>query len=118
MSKAYDRVNVFMLVRALERLKLPKSFIYFILNMFIHRENQVFTAFSNTDTYKVFSGIDQGEIISPLLWCIYYDPLLCKVQSSDLGYNMSVRWKPDIRTESYNNLQCKTSVLAYMDDTL
>src|SRR3954466_11792402 len=110
MSKVYDHVNIFMLIRALERLKLPKEFIYFVLNMFISRNNQVFTAFENTDTYKVFSGIDQGEILSPLLWCIYYDPLLYRVQSSDFGYTMLTRWKPNVRSNSFDELQCKTSV--------
>src|SRR3954447_26164618 len=34
MSKAYDRVNVFMLAKALERLKIPSSFIRIIIKIF------------------------------------------------------------------------------------
>jgi hypothetical protein len=44
MSKAYDRVNIFMLEKAMNRLKLPISFINFIKSLFIGRKNQVFTA--------------------------------------------------------------------------
>ena len=89
MSKAYDRVNIFMLIKALERLHIPFNFLRFILKMFGNRHNQIFTLFGNTDSYKVISGIDQGEIISPLLCCIYYDPLLCRIQNSAYGYSLT-----------------------------
>src|SRR5207248_6853385 len=64
-------------------------------------------------------GIDQGEVISPLLWYIYYDPLLTKVQqSSHLGYNLSHSFVPDIRSPALITKEAKVSALAYMDDTL
>ena len=109
MSKAYDRVNLFMLIRALERLRIPFNFIRFILKMFGNRFNQVFTSFGNTEPYKVVSGIDQGEVISPLLWCIYYDPLLCRIHESPLGYSMSHKWKPDIATSAIASNSIKIS---------
>ncbi|EXX68806.1 hypothetical protein RirG_101780 [Rhizophagus irregularis DAOM 197198w] len=40
------------------------------------RSNRVFTAHGTTPSYRVRIGIDQGEVISPLLWVIYIDPLL------------------------------------------
>jgi hypothetical protein len=118
MSKAYDHVNLFMLIRALERLRIPFNFIRFILKMFGNRFNQVFTFFGNTEPYKVVFGIDQGEVISPLLWCIYYDPLLCRIHESPLGYSMSHKWKPDVSTSAIATNSIKISTLAYMDDTL
>lgn len=33
-------------------------------------------------------GIDQGKIISPLLWIIYYDSLLSKIKNSNFGYHV------------------------------
>ena len=88
MSKAYDRVNIFMLQKALQRLKIPDTFNSLITNLFTQRKNRVFTAVGTTSPYDVLIGIDQGEVISPLLWCIYYDPLLCKIESKHLGYNL------------------------------
>src|SRR2546423_10435348 len=86
LSKAYDRVNIHMLYKVLKRLKIPQSFCNIIQNLFTNRKNRIFTAVGLTDEYDVLIGIDQGEVISPLLWCIYYDPLLTKVQqSSHLG---------------------------------
>jgi hypothetical protein len=86
MLKTYNKVNLRMLIRALWRLYLFMTFVYLIISIFGSWFNQIFTANGNTDTYYVFLGIDQGEIISPILWCIYYDLLLCKIQNSMLGY--------------------------------
>ncbi|PKY34008.1 hypothetical protein RhiirB3_453368, partial [Rhizophagus irregularis] len=40
------------------------------------RSNRVFTAHGITPSYRVRIGIDQGEVISLLLWVIYTDSLL------------------------------------------
>lgn len=118
MSKAYDRVNLAMLLRALNRLKLPNTFLNFVASLFSNRLNQIFTAHGNTDLYPVFSGIDQGEIISPILWCIYYDPLLCRIQNTSLGYNLTAEWRPNINFPTKSSVSTNISTLAYMDDTL
>ena len=44
LSKAYDRVNLYMLDRAMIRLKIPYNFRKFIMNIFTNRKNRVFTA--------------------------------------------------------------------------
>ncbi|GBC46913.2 RNA-directed DNA polymerase from mobile element jockey-like [Rhizophagus irregularis DAOM 181602=DAOM 197198] len=75
-SKAFDSVDLKMLRFALERIKLPASAIKFILSLFMKRSNRVFTVHGTTPSYRVRIGIDQGEVISPLLWVIYIDPLL------------------------------------------
>src|SRR5215216_6051113 len=67
MSKAYDHVNIHMLRKAMDRLKIRFKFTNVITNLFLNRKNSVFTAFGNTDPYDVIVGIDQGEVISPLL---------------------------------------------------
>ncbi|GET61695.1 RNA-directed DNA polymerase from mobile element jockey-like [Rhizophagus irregularis DAOM 181602=DAOM 197198] len=75
-SKAFDSVDLKMLRFALERIKLPAFATKFILSLFMKRSNCVFTAHGITPSYRVRIGIDQGEVISPLLWVIYIDPLL------------------------------------------
>ncbi len=67
MSKAYDRVNIFMLQKAMLRLKIPFLFITFITNLFTNRTNQIFTYHGITDPYNVLVEIDQEEVICPLL---------------------------------------------------
>ena len=75
-----------MLRLALKRIKIPLKGIDFILNLFTDRKNQVFTEYGLTKEYDMLIGIDQGEIISPLLWCIYYDPLLAEIKKEKIGY--------------------------------
>ncbi|CAB4413084.1 unnamed protein product [Rhizophagus irregularis] len=75
-SKAFDSMDLNMLKLALERLQFPALLVRFILNLFTRRNNKIITCHGDTPRYRVRVGIDQGEIISPLLWVIYLDPLL------------------------------------------
>jgi hypothetical protein len=117
MSKAYDHVNLYMLKKALLRIKLPHNIVEIIINLFTNRKNQVFTDVGLTDPYELLTGIDQGESISPLLWIIYYDPLLNKWKNSGLGYNVKSTEILDV----YNNVLEDKSInfagSAFMDDT-
>ena len=117
LSKAYDRVNIFMLEKALLRLKLPLPFVDLMKNIFTNRRNSIFTESGMTDPYDVLIGIDQGEVISPLLWCIYYDPLLAEVESRGLGYKLSHSYKQNLYDNNHTTLQVHNSTLAFMDDT-
>ncbi|CAB4438295.1 unnamed protein product [Rhizophagus irregularis] len=84
--------------------------------LFKDRKNQVITAYGKTAPYDVLTGIDQGEVISPLLWCIYYDPLLAEIDKQQLGYNVSCISKSVVQEEGVFNQQ-NVSIMAYMDDT-
>ncbi|CAB4443095.1 unnamed protein product [Rhizophagus irregularis] len=75
-SKAFDSVDLSMLRFALQRIRLPPTTVNFLTSLFTKRTNRVFTAHGVTPSYRVRIGIDQGEVISPLLWVIYIDPLL------------------------------------------
>src|SRR4051794_5351234 len=70
-SKAFDSIDTHMLHLALNRLKIPPIFTELVLNLFTNRSNRVITANGLSLPYKVQIGIDQGEVISPLLWVIY-----------------------------------------------
>ena len=117
LAKAYDRVNIYMLKKAMDRLKIPQTFTKLILNLFNNRKNQVLTAVGTTDPYDVLIGIDQGEIISPILWCIYYDPLLCEIKNRHLGYNIIEKYKNNVYDRIYEEQKFQLSSMAYMDDT-
>ncbi|CAB5348537.1 unnamed protein product [Rhizophagus irregularis] len=116
MGKAYDRVNIFQLKKAMDRIKIPNDFSSLILELFKDRKNQVITAYGKTAPYDVLTGIDQGEVISPLLWCIYYDPLLAEIDKQQLGYNISCISKSVVQEEGVINQQ-NVSIMVYMDDT-
>jgi hypothetical protein len=79
-AKAFDTVNLEMLDKALARIKASKGLRNIILSLFKERKFQVITDHGLTRTVTAGDGIDQGETMSPLLWRIFYDPLLCKIQ--------------------------------------
>ncbi|GBB86825.1 hypothetical protein RclHR1_13270007 [Rhizophagus clarus] len=121
LGKAYDCVNIFILEKAMERIKIPSNFIKIISSLFNNRQNQVITAYGLTDPYDVLIGIDQEEVISPLLWCIYYDPLLCEIEQRKLGYTLEA---PKIALNKFygedtsdDTEKLTISSNAYMDDT-
>jgi ribonuclease HI/endonuclease/exonuclease/phosphatase family metal-dependent hydrolase len=110
MSKAYDLVNRDNLIKALKRIKVPIAFTDFITNSLKNRRNKIITDFGYTESYKISNGIDQGEIMSPLLWVIYYDPLFARIEKLNnmnyIGYELK-----------HNGNKVRVTDLAYMDDS-
>jgi len=91
MSKAFDSIGIVPLRQALNRIRLSPLAIDFIINLFQHRKMKVITKYGLSDELQAMDGIDQGEVISPLIWRIFYDPLLCRIMDDEsLGYTMSV----------------------------
>ena len=118
MSKAYDSVNFSLFKHSLSRLSLPQSIINILSDLLVNRQNEVITNFGLTSPYQVQNGIDQGETITPLLWRIYYDPLISYIHSNFSGYSASTTWLTNLKNSSTKQLHTNCSVLAYMDDTL
>jgi len=116
--KAFDSVGLEMLKKSLERIKLPKNAVSFILSLYEKRKIKVITNFGLTKEFEAKDGLDQGEVISPLAWRIFYDPLLCTVQKTkNLGYEMTTKWPTDITYNLTKELSHRQAVLAYADDT-
>ncbi|CAB4429027.1 unnamed protein product [Rhizophagus irregularis] len=81
----------------------------------------VITAFGPSPTFIGGDGIDQRDAISPLIWRIFYDPLLVAIQQAcnhQQGYEMVNTWPTDIRDRStWQQFRLRVPVIAYMDDT-
>ncbi|KAG9286462.1 hypothetical protein G9A89_014628 [Geosiphon pyriformis] len=84
MWKTYDSVG-------LVRIKMCSRFIRFFGGIYNDHVNRVMTDFGLTDRYRVHNSLDQKEVFSPLLWPIFYDPLLCEVkrQADRCGYKLN-----------------------------
>ncbi|GBC14859.1 RNA-directed DNA polymerase from mobile element jockey-like [Rhizophagus irregularis DAOM 181602=DAOM 197198] len=118
-SKAFDSIDLNMLRLALIRLHIPSLLIKFIINLFTRRNNKIITHHGDTSGYRVRIGIDQGEIISPLLWVIYLDPLLTTLnrEACDpfiLKSSALLDYSP-IEYEQYN---LPVSHITFMDDSI
>src|SRR5271154_4817850 len=66
----------------MSRLKIPKNFINIIQDPLTNRTCKTITSHGLTNSIPIIKGIPQGETISPLLWTIFYDPLLSKLNQS------------------------------------
>ncbi|GBC51848.2 ribonuclease H-like domain-containing protein [Rhizophagus irregularis DAOM 181602=DAOM 197198] len=69
-----------------------------------------------TKQYTSIIGIDQGEVISPLLWTIYYDPLLAEINSVKMGYEIEHCFKSNVQSDQEEKLRINISSQSYMDD--
>ncbi|GBC43778.2 RNA-directed DNA polymerase from mobile element jockey-like [Rhizophagus irregularis DAOM 181602=DAOM 197198] len=96
LSKAYDRVDIKMLKLALQRIKIPEVLICLMINLFTNSKKSVIKEKGITKQYTSIIGIDQGEVISPLLWTIYYDPLLAEINLLKMGYEIEYCFKTQL----------------------
>jgi len=117
LNKAYDRVNIQLLCKCMLRLKIPTSFINLVLNFFTKHTNAIITSDSITMPYQMKVGIDQGEVISPLLWTIYYDPLFCRIKNLQQKYVASLCRLTSIDPLQYEQLKVECNLLGYLDNT-
>src|SRR5947199_7390919 len=90
MRKAYDSVGWSSLERALIHIKMNKKYIAIMRDLHLNRKSSVITAYGPTSPHHVQDDLDQGETHAPILWRIFYDPLLCAVGKSmaTMGYHM------------------------------
>ena len=112
MAKAFDSVGLTPLKFALQCIKLPPNIIEFIIHIFKERKIKIITTYGLSNGFTAEDGIDQGEIISPLLWRIFYDPLLCRIQSNP-NYGYTMHW--------HNNTilrPIRIACSAFADDTI
>jgi hypothetical protein len=118
-SKAFDSIDLCMLQLSFERLKFPQNLSKFIISLFTSRKNHILTPFGRTESYNLLIGIDQGEVISPLLWTIYFDPLLTELSASAITPYLWSSGLPTTILEINNNEDIVVPItqLTYMDDS-
>ncbi|GBC50785.2 RNA-directed DNA polymerase from mobile element jockey-like [Rhizophagus irregularis DAOM 181602=DAOM 197198] len=117
-SKAFDSIDLNMLRLALIRLHIPSLLIKFIINLFTRRNNKIITHYGDTSGYRVRIGIDQGEIISPLLWVIYLDPLLTTLNREACDpFILKSSALLDYSPTEYEQHNLLVSHITFMDDS-
>lgn len=104
-KKAFDSVPFPSIRKSLERLKIPEGYIELIMQIATARSVQVITGQGLTAPFRPLAGIEQGEVNAPLLWKIFYDPLLTKLKAmTDDGYKMTIGDVEKPKFTSYLNL--------------
>ncbi|PKY12854.1 hypothetical protein RhiirB3_424566 [Rhizophagus irregularis] len=118
-SKAFDSIDLSMFRLCFDWLKFPSNLSEFIISLFTSRKNRILTPFGKTESYDLLIGIDQGEVISLLLWTIYFDPLLTELSSSVISPYI---WSSGIPANILNinnndDVAVPITQLTYMDDS-
>ncbi|KAG9292133.1 hypothetical protein G9A89_005277 [Geosiphon pyriformis] len=111
---AYDSVGWEHLEKSLVRIKMCGSFIRFFKCIHVGCTNQIMTDFGLTDGYH-------DEVFFPLLWHIFYNPLLCKIkrQESVYGYRLVSHYiLKNGCAESQAGLSLFLATSAFVNDTI
>ena len=119
MSKAFDRINIRCLQDACRRIGIPNSGINLITELHTSRAAKIITAYGLTSPVPIISGIEQGETYSPLLWKIYYDPILAFIAQKYNNQFLKIS-SPSPLDTIFNTTPTTITIppLAYMDDTV
>ena len=84
-SKAFDRVHYGKLFNLLRARKLPAIVIRLLLDMYTRQRMRSSWNGTTSDHFRLSNGVKQGGILSPILFCVYVDELLNRINSSGLG---------------------------------
>ena len=84
-SKAFDRLNYWLLFDKLIKKHVPLFIVKLLLFWYTHQKMCVRWGNSTSPDFLVGNGVKQGGIISPILFNIYMDELSMHLNSSGIG---------------------------------
>ena len=87
-SKAFDRVNYCKLFKLLLKRDIPPCVIRLVMSMYTDQSMFVKWNGSLSKKFSVSNGVKQGGVLSPILFCLYIDELLCELRCSGFGCNV------------------------------
>ena len=61
---------------ALRRIEVPENLTHRIFELFNERQMRVINDYGLSPSFTAGDGLDQEDSIFPLMWHIFYDPLL------------------------------------------
>jgi hypothetical protein len=84
-TKAFDRVEFNALFEKLLSRNINPLFIRLLYNMYIGQELRVKFNSKTSKYFHVANGVKQGGVLSPTLFSIYIDDMLCNLKKSNMG---------------------------------
>ena len=101
LSKAFDKVNYYILIKKMLVECVPPYLVNMIYNMYNNQKVNIGFKESKSAEWKVKNGVRQGGITSPLLFSFYINNVLQELKKLKVGCRLDI----------YN-----FNVLAYADD--
>lgn len=84
-SKAFDKVHYCKLFSLLLSRHIPAPVLRLLLNIYTGQYVRVLWNGIYSCNFSVRNGVKQGGIISPILFSVYFDDVLCRLQRADVG---------------------------------
>ena len=87
-SKAFDRVDLFVLFNLLRKRNFCPLYLRFLINSYCNQRMRVRWNSSNSREFLLSNGVKQGGVLSQLLFSVYLD-LLCELRQVNVGCHMN-----------------------------
>jgi len=84
-TKAFDRIRYDKLFQILIYRDLPAVIVRAMLDLYQRQVVRTVWRGHHSRSFTVSNGIRQGGIISPILFCVYMDELLKRLENEDIG---------------------------------
>ena len=88
-SKAFDRVHLFALFNLLRKRNCCPLYLRFLMYSYCNQRMRVRWNSSNSIEFLLSNGVKQGGVLSPLLFSVYLDDLLCELRQANVGCHMN-----------------------------
>ena len=84
-SKAFDRVSHLTLFSKLLEKNLPPTIIRLLFSWYRDQNSSVLWNKTLSENFSVSNGVRQGGVLSPILFIVYIDELLTRIESQTVG---------------------------------
>ncbi len=84
-SKAFDKVHFGKLFKLLVDRKMPAIVISLLLNNYTRQNTCTTWNGTKSHTFTALNGVRQGGVLSPLLFNVYFDEMIYKLEKSCIG---------------------------------
>ena len=91
-TKAFDRINFVKLFKIMLSRNICPLICRLLLFMYTKQKLRIRWDGDSSDGFDVSNGVKQGGVISPILFCVYIDELLVKLENSGVGCYMGRRF--------------------------
>ncbi len=91
-AKAFDRVKYCKLFREHFNRQMSLLVIWLLMYMYTNQRLRFRWGDEMSSQFGVLNGVKQGEVLSPLLFAVYIDGLLIRIEETGVGCHMGIRF--------------------------